>query len=619
VAKTDFEFIVSLLEPLNQKHTPLEYEKLIIDLIRKLKISEQILLIEKNNYSNIFIEKDFRALNSFLATVKNISTFYGLKTTKDKSCSLKEYLGDLKTAISNTRYNIKQKNEYGILVTAAEETRGLDFDYMFLAGVIDGEFPPLYKPEIFKPEIRRKSEEKHYLESRYLFYQTITNFKKKLFISYPEYNNDSELLPSSFLTALGDVIIVNKDISSFINNKIFSEIELHAFLGKLIKNNADSKFIKSEHIDYINKLKHKAKIEESRTKTHNFVEYEGIISSNINDKYKKNLEKYLEKYFSISELEEYGECPMNYFFNRVIKIEAMQDMDDTITAIEFGSLLHDTLFEFFTIWKLQNNNSSFYSQKTKNNPSTIENQLITIAKKKANELNITNPFFHIDFLKVVGENNKKGILGNFIEYELYKKNKNLEDINFEPEFFEVSFGKEIKKDTNDSKLSTNTPITLGNVLMRGQIDRVDIFRDGENTHFVIFDYKTGKSHPSSTQINDGISLQLPIYVACMQKLLNEKLDVSALPVAATYYVIGNTINMTVPLHDPDYIKGGRSSIAFKDIIDKSVEYINQYVVNISNGCFGYPTSKKIKGGVCQYCNYQTICRVNCIKVFETDN
>jgi ATP-dependent helicase/nuclease subunit B len=619
-AKTDFEFIVSLLEPLNQKHTPLEYEKLIIDLIRKLKISEQILFIEKNNYSNIFIEKDFRALNSFIATVKNISTLYGLKTTKDKSFSLKEYLGDLKIAISNTRYNIKQKNEYGILITAAEETRGLEFDYMFLAGVIDGEFPPLYRPEIFKPEIRRKSEERHYLESRYLFYQTVTNFKKKLFISYPEYNNDSELLPSSFLTALEDVIIVNKDISSITNNKIFSRIELQAFLGKLIKNNADSQFIDSNcnnYIDDINKLKHKAKIEESRTKTHNFLEYEGIINS-ISDGYKKNLEKYLEKYFSISELEEYGECPMSYFFNRVIKIKAIQDLDDTITAIEFGSLLHDTLFEFFTVWKSQNNNSSFYSQKTKNNPSTIENQLITIAKEKANEKNITNPFFHIDFLKVVRKNNKKGILGNFITYELHKKNKNLENINFEPEFFEVSFGKEIKKDTSDSELSTNTPITLGNVLMRGQVDRVDLFNDGENTNFVIFDYKTGKTHPTSTQIKEGTSLQLPIYVACIQKLLNDKLDVSASPIAAAYYILGNTINMTIPLHDSNYIKGGKNRIEFKDIVDKSVEYINKYVVDISNGVFGYRKSKKQDEAVCQYCNYKTICRVNCIKVFETD-
>jgi ATP-dependent helicase/nuclease subunit B len=625
IAKTDFEFIVSLLEPLNKKHTPLEYEKLITDLIRKLKISEQILLIEKNSYSNIFIEKDFRALNSFFVTLKNISAFYELKTTDDKICSLKEYLYDLKIAISNTRYNIKQKNEYGILVTAAEETRGLDFDYMFLAGVIEGEFPPLYRPEIFKPEIRRKTEEKHYLESRYLFYQTITNFQKKLFISYPQYNNDSELLPSSFLAALKDIIIFNEDISSFTDNKIFSKIELQTFLGNIIKNNADSQFINSNLIDDINKLKHKSKLEESRTKTHNFVEYEGIIYNNINDKCKKDLENYLEKYFSINELEEYGKCPMSYFFSRVIKIETIEDLDDTITPLEFGSLLHDTLFEFFTNWKLTNDDS-FYSKKIKNNPLEIENQLISIAKKKANELNITNPFFHIDFFKIIGEKNKKGILSNFIAYELNEKNKKLTNtiekdktiINFEPEFFEISFGKEIKKGSCDSKLSTNTPITLGNVFMKGQIDRIDLFNDGKNIFFVIFDYKTGKTRATTSDINIGSSLQLPIYVACTQKLLKEKLEILAFPIAASYYTLNNIIKITIPIYDPDYIKGSNKSIAFNDIIDKSVEYINQYVTNISNGLFGYPNFKNIKN-TCEYCNYTTICRINCIKLLDNNN
>ena len=110
-----------------------------------------------------------------------------------------------------------------------------------------------------------------------------------------------------------------------------------------------------------------------------------------------------------------------------------------------------------------------------------------------------------------------------------------------PAHFEVEFGPARRggdtganQDSQDVRdpLSRSEPFELdcGSETIRfsGRIDRIDLGRAGEQTVFNIVDYKGGRPSPrtSARSIDEGYSLQLPLYALAARELLTEKQAVS---------------------------------------------------------------------------------------------
>ena len=72
------------------------------------------------------------------------------------------------------------------------QAKGLEFDYVFLAGMEDGSFPS-------RQAMRSGQTE----EEKRLFYVAITRAKKELFLSWSQYGDyHREQLPSPFLSTI---------------------------------------------------------------------------------------------------------------------------------------------------------------------------------------------------------------------------------------------------------------------------------------------------------------------------------------------------------------------------------------------------------------------------------
>jgi DNA helicase-2/ATP-dependent DNA helicase PcrA len=104
--------------------------------------------------------------------------------------SLSEYLGDI--VLLTSEENTKELTDYVTLMTV-HNSKGLEFDYVFLTGMEEGTFPHRMSME----------SESEIEEERRLCYVAITRAKTKLFISHAsftrKYGNVEDRIPSRFL------------------------------------------------------------------------------------------------------------------------------------------------------------------------------------------------------------------------------------------------------------------------------------------------------------------------------------------------------------------------------------------------------------------------------------
>jgi ATP-dependent helicase/nuclease subunit B len=599
-ALRDYMDLMNILDEIStEKMSPSEFRDKLRSILRELEIEDQILKLPRHLATTDEIERDARAYQIFWMVVDEILETFEFNMRRREKYSLEYYVELLKTALSRTRYNIRQRYGYGVYVTTLDETRGLNFDVMIIAGLVDTEFPSVYEPEIFLSENLRKTEKMHRLDERYLFYQGVTNFKTHLYLLYPESDGENELVRSRFIDSLEQIAEVQFLDASEFEDGIYSMDELYDRYGRLLK--SDPTGAVSQIDQFGDKLAEKfrdiselASISMSRIETHNMPEYEGIIEVK-SEREKRKLEEHREKIFSVSQLETYGKCPFRYFAERVLLLQGIERIDELLTALERGILYHEIVFEFYSRWR---------REVGKPIAEAVEYacELIKdIARRKISEFAIRHPLWKIE-VEELNEN-----LLSFIKSEANPL------INFEPRYFEVSFGPRTgRRFISDKELSTTAPIRIGNVKIQGKIDRIDIL----GNKFIVVDYKTGEIS-GQKDIEDGINLQLPLYIRVAEKIFKERKGLMVGVGAINYRLRGRDIRPKILIADRDEVKlNGRSGgllpeDKYKKLIGMAEEFANRYVDMIVQGKFNL--TEKDTSKVCKGCPFIEICRVREVK------
>lgn len=112
----------------------------------------------------------------------------------DERLSPREALRRILTlaTLSNSEFEMSLKDRPKTPIITVHQAKGLEFDYVFLAGLEDGSFPSVMATRSGQTE-----------EEKRLFYVAITRAKKGLFLSWSQYGeNRREQLPSPFLSAI---------------------------------------------------------------------------------------------------------------------------------------------------------------------------------------------------------------------------------------------------------------------------------------------------------------------------------------------------------------------------------------------------------------------------------
>lgn len=599
-ALDDFNKIELLLRPFEKKQTPSQFSVNLLALTEQLKVKDNLLAeaygMEENN---------IKAFTAFLEMLREILNLMVLEYGEDKEFSTGYYLEAIRTGSGRARYNIKERSEYGVLVTSINEIRGLNFKYLFIGGMNDGIFPTRFQPEIFLSGSFKKAEITHQTEERFHFYQALSSWKDALCLSGSFTDGKRELVESSFLKDFRSLFELTELNTGYFNNSIYTVKDLHITTGKHIDDKLPDEISDILGGSFISFVKLAAEVQKIRSgSVNNISAYNGFVKTDgEDDKIWGLLDSYKSKQYSVTRLETYAKCPFKFFMDTVLNIEVIEEPAEEVEALELGSVLHNILFRFLTETRDEGIKISGCGDKVF---EKLIEKIFRIGEEEIEKEGLNTPvsFSEKERITGYGGNREQSVLYRFVEYE-----RNTDD-GFEPSFFEVAFGNTSSTGT-DQRLSGVSNITAGNVNIRGKIDRIDINK--ENNLYDIVDYKLSGRKPSVDDLKNGISLQLPVYLYTAAKLLKD----SGIYVAPEDMII-YSLKFDRDKFGKDNVKLSRKKDADKaelneEIINTAIESINTYVENIVNGKFNLSDLANRENKVCNYCNFKSVCRITEVK------
>ena len=624
---------------LNTELSPEAFRDSFDQLMDTLKVRQQILKGSLESKTTVAAHKmnaylEFRRLLDNL--VEFLMTDYGAEIPH----SFESYISRLRLMASESTYQWGNPNDNGVWILPLDQTRGLSFDTIILGGLVDGEFPAVFRSDTFLPPEHRSTEADRLREDRFLFYRVLTLYRKQLYLLSPQHDDDVELVRSAFIDELQRIAKI--DTATEDDRTLFSTENFLKNYGAYVWERSEAGVVEEHSIpstilSTLPLIAHNVGVEKSRTITHDDLEYEGYLHLNsLSQSSRRALEKRREWIYSVSQLETYGECPFRYFSDRVLNLNPTEEEETGLTNMERGSLAHSILFEFYDRRRdaspISGCEDADFREAIKDLQWIARNHLD--AAEAQRHLNRADKlFWDIEVERLIGGHGRTGILPAFLEAE---RERNFE---VQPRYFEVEFGPSVRSEPADPQLGSREAIMVGEVSLSGRIDRVDL-GDGM---FVIGDYKTGSTTPKLNDILEGRSLQLPLYVAVVEQLLRQQSssiqdfegDLELIQgVAGVYYVLQEESRAELGIGDRDYngsafhasrqnrqlvpnrwyeiedTQEDSDSDAFRSVVDQVIEYANQYVHSIADGDFQLTPHDKTK--VCRYCSFKRICRVGVI-------
>lgn len=587
-ALDDLKVLNSLVEKLERKSTAAEFVVSLKNILKALKVHENIFNLKSFGQDEIRYEalsKDSIALDRFYQILDEMIAVYSKLEMSDETLSFLDHYEYLLSAISGTRYNLKEKAGYGVQVTTPNEIRGLKFKYLFLPGLVNGVFPSRYRPLLFLEDKFIKDDRRKLLEERYLFYQALNAFTEELYISYPKADEKKEFIVSDFLKSLEKIIEIKPLNLDEFKNRIFTINEFYSEVDSLPSTEIQQlDHEQHQRVKSIHKIRERLT---KRNKNENGDEFAGFITQT---ELKDNLQKQnKEKYFSITELETFAKCPYKYFLSNILDLYEEEEVEEDVTRKEIGLLLHRILRRFFS--KLKKENRQFYTELDSKKDELFA-ELILIAKDEVEKIKTVNPYFFLVEEYFLGSEKVKSALESFLQYE--QEN----EVRINP--FEFEKYLQVELNTVDGEA----------IRLRGKIDRIDF--DEKTKSIRVIDYKTGAYLPSAQDIADNVSLQMPLYLKMCEKAFEDQFKNITLSDSIFLQIKKEAAKYKINELSLRRMLKAKSNDEFISAINEKLDEVKTMLAAIASGKFNLTKLKNYEYRICRNCKFSPVCRVNSI-------
>ena len=654
LALQDFKAFSSTINIQNKKYLPEDFASIIKnDILKRFKVKEKIIesyIAIKDNSSDtnpvetaFYLEEIERDANAYSEICRLADEFAYVLSDRyqGKEFNLKDLASRFKTVVSGAKYQIREKLGFGVTVTSVEQTREIPTKVSILCGAIDGEFPLSYRPESFLGKELPETEERHIKSERMLFYQFLSNNpellnsgEKRIYITYPKKDEQSDFVPSPFISALKKIVSSEKDAldlspeESLWRKALITKSDVLSEYSMAKNEGFDglSEFIKergnlaSDVFNYVNdSLKSKRDYGSARISSEKTMESEMEYFSKLDT-----------KPYSASEIDQYAQCPFQYYSSKILRIAPPEDTIILLSPLEKGTLMHKIFYRFYksvqeeqlekempSIQIKQNNTMSRKIYKVclnSGNKADYLEKLKSIAEDEIKNYSYEHSFFKIEKEEIFGTEDVPGLLNKWLNAEINRfENK----YNYRPALFELNFG--VFSGTKSPEVLLPLPMT-DKFTLRGKIDRIDF---SEKESFIIADYKSNISRQgNNNQVKDFKVFQMPLYALAAKKILKEhynyepaldgcvylainpKYDKNDKLESEKFLLLNNETDIAEQVGKQKYIQVLKEGENIDEILEQVLEKAVEMKTEIVNGNFPVLPDNDH----CKYCKFDAFCR-----------
>ena len=513
----------------------------------------------------------------------------------DERISLKEFTRLVKAGLSSIKLGIVPTGRDQVTVCDIERSRTENIKVLFLIGANDGQIPKTVskggilsetEAAILKDggmELSMSMKERVFIQ-RYYLYLILTKPSKELYVSYSRTGSENESLKRSYLV---DYIA-----------SVFKDIRI-----KSTADFDDLYFMQTKSAAYEYFLKSYEKMRYSKSGALSaFAALFGDGLSNACDKTDTADDRlsheltgsiYGERLaLSVTSLERFAACPYSYFLKYGMRLVERERY--SFLPMDFGNILHDALDGFCSV--MEESGMDF---------STVDEKHIEEFSERAFEnamLKVRN-----DYLMSSARAMHLRLRMNRIFKRMLKVIKTeTKESGFVPKYHEIKFGEYSDIDSAVYKVDG------GEIILKGKIDRIDLLQNDENNRFRVVDYKTGSSVFDRVMFENGLSLQLPLYIKIAGELVRRDGAFGDVRPEGGYYayvadpIVDKSDNEKDGIIKPLRLNGfelEQGEKMLKDL-DAGIEDIGERIFSGESAKIPYEYKGK---NACTYCEFKNSC------------
>lgn len=595
----DFNLIKTKFKKFNKKIEVVSLKSFYFNILREFGIISslvgQIEQIQDNkeNYNNNeyndlleAVEAENDALDVFTKLIMNL--IETLPLLGIDCISISDLLDRLEIACSNEKYQIREKENFGVTITSIDQIRLIPYRIKVLCGAVDGSLPLTYNVEKFLGKELIEGKYEHYRAEKVLFYQFLEDvswqsYKSQKYVTYPKLTNSTVNSISPFIDSLlriTDLRESGKVINSLEDNNLLP-------INRVIISNSEY-FKYLTHYNLLpNENSHSELLNLFDLVQNNIIPINIVSKIDITPLQKKILS---EKHYSINDFENYAQCPYYYYLKKILNIDLTKEKEIKLEPIEVGSILHKILYEFYTQLQneIQNNNQLFKPvtliQSQRNYYIT---KLLDITRQELSNPLYDHPFVKLHTNRLLSNQAAINPLLHWLETEMQNHNLN----RLRPALFEYPVTVEIQSALDPINKITYTI----------KIDRIDIDNPTNRlVDFSVVDYKIRSNNKSNKDIIEFKSFQIPIYMISIIEHFRQQ-NIWFKPINGTYY---NLFDYNKNIRKVLDTEAKKNPVNVDELINATKDKTFEIKEQIINGMFEITKDEKD----CRFCVMDAICR-----------
>ena len=215
---------------------------------------------------------------------------------------------------------------------------------------------------------------------------------------------------------------------------------------------------------------------------------------------------------SASQIDTQAECRLSYFLKYGLR--AKERKEAAIDPAEFGTYVHDVLEK--TAAKIKSMGG--FHQVSLDETMAIAHEF--------SEAYASQRFSQLESERVKYLFNRNIQELDMVVEELWRE---LKEALFEPVGFEVSFG------DSQELPPIAIPNEKMNAILRGFVDRVDVWKTSGSSYYRVVDYKTGRKDFDYCDVFNGVGLQMLLYMFALRHSGYDALGDSPVPAGVQYF------------------------------------------------------------------------------------